>query len=391
MIGAQLIGAQLIGAQLIGAQLIGRQLGGVVLHRVGGERHEDVLEGSLVRDQGGECDVCVTCDAPDRRGIEATDGDGFTVARTDLDAVTLEAGHECAEVIGTHDRLVAGGHLTELGGRHVGDQATPANDHEVLGHQFHLAHEVRRHEHGTTLFGQPLEQVADPQDALRVEAVDRLVEHHHFRVPEECGGDAEALSHAEREAATAATGHIGQADQAEHFLDPCFADAVGDGQRHQVVVGGALGVDRSGIEQRAERSERRGVLGQRPAVDERRPRGGGIEPENHPHRGRLAGAVRAEEAGDDAGLDGECQVVDGGGLAVALGELVDLDHGAIVRLADVPKHLPEGGLSTTPQGVVDSNSQPSIPICCSSIPRPSTKSVDLSCCRRSPRSPRSTW
>jgi hypothetical protein len=43
--------------------------------------------------------------------------------------------------------------------------------------------------------------------------------------------------------------------------------------------------------------------------------------------GRLARAVRAEEAGHDAGPDAERQLVDGELVAVALGDVVDLDHG----------------------------------------------------------------
>src|SRR5215213_3154517 len=40
----------------------------------------------------------------------------------------------------------------------------------------------------------------------------------------------------------------------------------------------------------------------------------------------LAGAVRAEEPGDRPGRDREAEGVHGGGVAVALGELVCLDH-----------------------------------------------------------------
>ncbi len=49
------------------------------------------------------------------------------------------------------------------------------------------------------------------------------------------------------------------------------------------------------------------------------------QPEQHPQRRGLAGAVRAEEAGDPAGLDVEAQVVDRDEGAEALGEPSDLD------------------------------------------------------------------
>ena len=52
----------------------------------------------------------------------------------------------------------------------------------------------------------------------------------------------------------------------------------------------------------------------------------GVETEDHPHRGGLAGAVGAEEAGDHARPDVEGQVVDGQLLAVTLGQAPELDH-----------------------------------------------------------------
>ena len=88
------------------------------------------------------------------------------------------------------DRL---GHRGELGARHVGDQTSPPDDDEVLGRERHLAHQVRGHENRASLGCQRLEQVADPQDPLRIEAVHRLVQHHRVRIAEQSGGDAEAL------------------------------------------------------------------------------------------------------------------------------------------------------------------------------------------------------
>ena len=57
------------------------------------------------------------------------------------------------------------------------------------------------------------------------------------------------------------------------------------------------------------------------------PDDGRIEAEQRAHRGALAGAVRAEEAGHAAGLDVEREMVDGGDAAEALGEVVDLYDG----------------------------------------------------------------
>ena len=54
--------------------------------------------------------------------------------------------------------------------------------------------------------------------------------------------------------------------------------------------------------------------------------GGSSETDEATHRGRLAGTVGAEESADRAGLHRERDVVDGGDVAVAFGEVLELDH-----------------------------------------------------------------
>ena len=67
--------------------------------------------------------------------------------------------------------------------RAVGDDLAAADDDEVVGGHGHLAHQVRGEEDRAALGrGQVLDQVAHPEDALGVEAVDRLVEDQRLRV-----------------------------------------------------------------------------------------------------------------------------------------------------------------------------------------------------------------
>src|SRR5690606_1951825 len=67
-------------------------------------------------------------------------------------------------------------------------------------------------------------------------------------------------------------------------------------------------------------------LGVAAAVDPDATRGGPVEADDHPHRRGLARAVGPEEPGDDAGLDRERDVVDGGLLPVPLREVRRFDH-----------------------------------------------------------------
>ena len=161
----------------------------------------------------------------------------------------------------------------------VGDQPAPADDDEVVGGQRHLAHQVAGHEDRAALGGQRLAcRLRIQTDALGVEAVDRLVEDQDVRVAEQRGGDAEPLAHAEGEARRpACVATAGQADQLEHLVDPAAGDAVGCGQRQQVVAGAAAGVDGLGVEQRADLVQRARQVAVGRAVDGDRAGGRGVE------------------------------------------------------------------------------------------------------------------
>ena len=99
---------------------------------------------------------------------------------------------------------------------------------------------------------------------------------------------------------------------------PGCADAVGGGERAQVVVGGPRGVHGPGLEQRTDLVQRRGLVARRAAVDGDAPGGGPVQAEDHPHRRGLAGAVGSEEPGHDPGTHREGQLVDGDLVAVRL-------------------------------------------------------------------------
>jgi len=69
------------------------------------------------------------------------------------------------------------------------------------------------------------------------------------------------------------------------------------------------------------------------AVDRGTTRRRSDESGQHPHCGRLAGPVRAEEAEHFPGPHFEAQVVDGRQRAVAFGQVFGLDHGRQIRIS----------------------------------------------------------
>ena len=162
------------------------------------------------------------------------------------------------------DRLTrAAGH--EVSHRGLGDHLALADDHQMVGGERHLGHEVARHEHGATLTGQLLAQRAHPPDALGIEAVHRLVEQQHPRVAEQGGGDAQALAHAERELAHPFAGHRGEAHELQHLVDATPRDGVAPGQGEQMGTGGATGMNGLRFEEPAHFPQRPGQVVVAPA------------------------------------------------------------------------------------------------------------------------------
>ncbi len=136
----------------------------------------------------------------------------------------------------------------------------------------------------------------EPQHTFRVEAVDRLVEHHRRGVTQQRRGDPKPLAHPEGEAPGGTIGDIGQADDVEHLLHTLVGDAARGGECPKMVASRSFGVHCLCFEQRTEFTERRSMFVQASPVHRCRTARWSIETQDHPHRGRLAGAVGAEKA-----------------------------------------------------------------------------------------------
>ena len=148
----------------------------------------------------------------------------------------------------------------------------------------HLAHQVRGDEYGAAFGGQRLEQQPDPPHPVRVQPVDRLVEHHRLRLAQQRRGHPQPLPHAEREPPGPRGRDLAQPGQLDHLIDPAAADPRRPRQRQQVVAGRQARVHRPGIQQDPQLRHRRGRPGVVLAVDPHRP------------------AVRPVQPGADLGL-----------------------------------------------------------------------------------------
>jgi hypothetical protein len=203
----------------------------------------------------------------------------------------------------------------------LSQQPAAADNDEPVGGQRHLGDQVAGHKHRPALGGESTQQVPNPADALRIQSVGRLVEQQDARVTEQGHSDTEPLAHAERVRTGAPRCRVGQTDDAQHLRDPGTGDVVARGQRGQVRTAAAAGMERPGIEERADRLQRPGQVRVPDTADQSLAMVRGIQAQDHPHRRRLAGSVRAEEAGHHPRLDPHAQPVDGQPVTVAFRQL----------------------------------------------------------------------
>ena len=192
--------------------------------------------------------------------------------------------------------------------------------------------DVARDEHGH-LAAQRADEVADAEDLVRVEADGRFVQDDDARFGEQRVGDPDALAEALGELPDQAAGGAAGEVAVIHDLADAFVHARGvhvleAGAEREVFLDAKVlgqGVVLRHVRQvalGAGRIERHGD-----APDRRAAGGAGHGAGKDAHGGRLAGAVRAQEADDLAGRHAEAQVFHGRQGAVALGQLFRHDGG----------------------------------------------------------------
>ena len=161
--------------------------------------------------------------------------------------------------------------------------------------------------------GEVLEQVADPEDALGVEAVDRLVEHQRLagrRAARTAMPSRWPMPSEKPPARRSATSL--EADDVEHLVDPAVGDAGRGGEGPQVVARRAARVDGLGVEQRADlaRAARAWSASGRP-LTVARPDVGASRPRIMRIVVDLPAPFGPRKPVTMPGLDGEAEVVDG--------------------------------------------------------------------------------
>ena len=181
---------------------------------------------------------------------------------------------------------------------------------------------------GDALVGEAAHEHAHVAHAGGVQAGGRLVEDEQRGVADQRPGDAEPLAHAVRVAADLVALPVGQLHGVERRVDPALgAAAVERGDELEVAAAGEVGVEARRLHESGHPGQRPRPLDQRVAPEQLGDAGvRADEAEQHAQRGRLAGAVGAEEPVDVTALHGQVDVVDRRHVPVALDQAAGLDR-----------------------------------------------------------------
>jgi hypothetical protein len=163
------------------------------------------------------------------------------------------------------------------------DEPPAADDHDAIDELLHLGEHVARHQHRAALRGQLAQESAHPRDALRVEAVGRLVEHQHLRVPERTC-QREPLAHPQRVTARRAAARRGQPDQVQDLVGARGGIAVDVAVDAQVIAAAACRMKARRLEHRSDLVVRRRQRRIAATADRGAARVRGDPAEQHPQR-----------------------------------------------------------------------------------------------------------
>ena len=215
----------------------------------------------------------------------------------------------------------------ELRDRTLPDDLAPVHDGHGVAGALDLVEEVRGQHDGAPLGDEGQDHVAHVEHPRRVEAVHGLVEDQQLGVPEEAGGDAEALAHAHGVLRHLVVGPMEDADALERRVDAALGRRLTRrGEDLQVLATGQVAVEAGLVHDGPDPGQRPVTVAGDGVAEEGHRAGVGVgQAQQHPDQRGLAGAVRAEVAEGAAPGDEELDVVDGDVVAEPLGQPVGLD------------------------------------------------------------------
>ena len=232
---------------------------------------------------------------------------------------------------------VAGDPPLELGGAAGRDDLAVVDDEDAVAQRVRLVEVVRREQRGGAVLAQRADVLPQVRAAVRVEAGRRLVEEHELGRVHEAERDVDAPALAARQRLDQPVAEIDEVERGAELAGALRrgggGHAVELGLRDELLVDLRRRVRAAALRDVAELAAHAdGIAPEVAARDGRLARGRHEQRRQHALRGRLAGAVGAEQPDDLAGHDVEVDAAHGldGRAAASLeraGEPACLDHG----------------------------------------------------------------
>ena len=227
------------------------------------------------------------------------------------------------------DQLAGGG---DVGGGRRAQQPAGVDDDDVVADPLELAEQVRGdQDRDAELGADPADQPEHVVAPGRVEAVRRLVEQHQLRVVDQRLRQLDPLLHAGRVAADRAVPLLVEPDVAQGVRRPLAGRRLAAARTSAPCARRTRSPTRPAAGSRARACSRPARGSPAPRWRRRGPRTvaepevGGQQAEHHLDQRRLARAVRPDQP-DDAGLDVDGELGDGGDRCVPLGEVFGPDE-----------------------------------------------------------------
>ncbi len=294
-----------------------------------GEREEQVLQGDRLRGH-----------RPNQRpglhqGLGQDAGGGLVGGERDPPVIRAHIGdpglgpayRQRPVVVGGLEPVSGPGTALELRYLPLVDDPSRAHDRDPVADVLHLGQQMAGQQHGHAVLGQTPDQQPHVPHAGGIEAGRRFVEQQQLGIAQQCRGDPQALAHAMRVAADAVTLAAGQLHGLQRLIDPVArAPAVVGGEHLQVAPRVEVRIEGRRLDEAGDPLQRLHALDRVATEQAHRALGRPDQPQHHPQRRRLAGAVGAQIAVHVAGSDRQVDAPDGGQLAVALDQPAHLNR-----------------------------------------------------------------
>jgi hypothetical protein len=222
----------------------------------------------------------------------------------------------------------------QLGRRPLGGDPAVVEHDDVVGQAVGLLQVLRGEQQRRAVADEVAEQAPQLDAAAGVQARRRLVEEEHGRRRDEARGEVEAAAHAAGERLDEAIGGVGQAETLEELGGAGAHDrprqVVEPADHLEVRAGGEQAVDGGLLAGEADLRPHGGRVGDDVVPGHQGAALGGLQERGEdPHRGRLAGAVVAEQAEDRALRHVEVDVAQRPKIVVAPAEPFGEDAGLV--------------------------------------------------------------